>query len=150
VEALTDRMEAEAWGLIRRVDELGGMIGALEAGFPQQAIADSGYRTQLQEDAGERVVVGVNRYVQDEDKPIHYLRIDETLERERIEGVRALKAARNAGEVERQRRRVADACRSGENLMPVLVGAVKAQVSLGEIADVYRQVFGQYREPIIF
>ena len=70
VEALTDRMEAEAWRLIRKIDELGGMLRALDTGFPQQEIADSGYRTQLQEDAGERVVVGVNRYVQPDEKPI--------------------------------------------------------------------------------
>jgi methylmalonyl-CoA mutase N-terminal domain/subunit len=149
VEALTDRIEAEAWALIRRIDELGGMVRALEAGFPQQEIADSGYRTQLQEDAGERVVVGVNRYVQPEEKPIQYLRIDEGLEREQVERVRAVKAARNAAEVERHLKRVADACRNGDNLMPVLIEAVKAYVSLGEIADVYRQVFGRYQEPII-
>jgi methylmalonyl-CoA mutase, N-terminal domain len=150
VEALTDRMETEAWRLIGRIDELGGMIRALEVGFPQQEIADSGYRTQLQEDAGERVVVGVNQYVQTEEKPIHYLRIDEGLELEQIERVRAVKAARSAAEVEQQLRRVADACRNGDNLMPVLVEAVKAHVSLGEIADVYRQVLGRYQEPIIF
>ncbi len=150
VEALTDRMEAEAWTLIRRIDELGGMVRALEAGFPQQEIADSGYRTQLQEDAGERVVVGVNRYVQADEKPIQYLRIDEGLELEQIERVRAVKARRNAAEVRRQLGRVADACRSGANLMPVLVEAVKAYVSLGELSDVYRQVLGRYQEPIIF
>jgi methylmalonyl-CoA mutase N-terminal domain/subunit len=150
VEALTDRMEAEATRLIGRIDELGGMVRALEVGFPQQEIADSGYRTQLQEDAGERVVVGVNKYVQSEEKPIHYLRIDEALEREQIERVTAVKARRSAGEVERHLKRVADACRNGENLMPVLVEAVKASVSIGEVADVYRQVFGRYREPIIF
>jgi methylmalonyl-CoA mutase N-terminal domain/subunit len=150
VEALTDRMEAEATRLIGRIDELGGMVRALEVGFPQQEIADSGYRTQLQEDAGERVVVGVNKYVQAEEKPIHYLRIDEALEREQIERVAAVKARRSAVEVERHQKRVADACRSGENLMPVLVEAVKASVSIGEIADIYRQVFGRYREPIIF
>jgi methylmalonyl-CoA mutase N-terminal domain/subunit len=150
VEALTDRMEAEAWRLIRRIDELGGMIRALDAGFPQQEIADSGYRTQLQEDAGERAVVGVNKYVQADEKPISYLRIDERVELEQIERVRAAKAARSASEVERHLRRVADACRNGDNLMPVLVDAVKAGVSLGEVSDVYRQVLGQYREPIIF
>ncbi|MBI2466339.1 MAG: methylmalonyl-CoA mutase family protein [Candidatus Rokubacteria bacterium] len=150
VEALTDRVEAEAWTLIRRVDELGGMIRALELGFPQQEIADSGYRTQLQEDAGERVVVGVNRYVQADEKPITYLRVDEGLELEQIARVRAVKAGRSAGEVERQLKRVADACRNGQNLMPVLVEAVKAYVSLGEISDVYRQVFGRYQEPIIY
>jgi methylmalonyl-CoA mutase N-terminal domain/subunit len=150
VEALTDRMEHEAWRLIRRIDELGGMVRALDAGFPQQAIADSGYRTQLQEDAGERVVVGVNKYAQGDEKPIPYLRLDEALEREQIERVRAVKAGRDPAEVERHLRRLADACRSGQNLMPGLVEAVKAYVSLGEIADVYRRVFGRYREPIIF
>jgi methylmalonyl-CoA mutase, N-terminal domain len=150
VEALTDRIEAEAWRLIRRIDELGGMIRALEVGFPQQEIADSGYRTQLQEDAGERVVVGVNKYVQAEEKPIHYLRLDEGLEREQIARVQAVKARRSASEVERHLRRIGDACRSGDNLMPLLVDAVKAYVSLGEIADVYRQVLGRYQEPIIF
>jgi methylmalonyl-CoA mutase N-terminal domain/subunit len=150
VEALTDRMEAEAWRLIRKIDDLGGMVRALDAGFPQQQIADSGYRTQLQEDAGERVVVGVNRYVQADEKPIPYLRLDEALEREQVERVRAVKAGRDQAEVARQLRRVADACRSGQNLMPVLVEAVKAYVSLGEIADVYRETLGRYREPIIF
>jgi methylmalonyl-CoA mutase N-terminal domain/subunit len=150
VEALTDRIEAEAWRLIRRIDDLGGMVRALEAGFPQQEIADAGYQTQLQEDAGERVVVGVNKYAQEDEKPIAYLRLDDTVEREQVERTRAVKAARGAAEAERQRRRVADACRGGDNLMPVLIEAVQAQVSLGEIADVYREVFGRYREPIIF
>jgi methylmalonyl-CoA mutase N-terminal domain/subunit len=150
VEALTERMEAEAWRLIRKVDDLGGMVRALDAGFPQQEIADSGYRTQLQEDAGERVVIGVNRYVQADEKPIPYLRLDEALERDQVERVRAVKAGRSAAEVARQLRRVADACRDGRNLMPILVDAVKAYVSLGEIADVYRETFGRYREPIIF
>jgi methylmalonyl-CoA mutase N-terminal domain/subunit len=150
VEALTDRVEGEATRLIQRIDELGGMVRALEAGFPQQEIADSGYRTQLQEDAGERVVVGVNRYVQADERPIHYLRLDEGLEREQIERVRAVKARRSAAEVERHLGRVADACRNGKNLMPVLVEAVRAYVSLGEIADVYRETLGRYREPIIF
>jgi len=150
VEALTDRMEAEAWRLIRKIDELGGMLRALDTGFPQQEIADSGYRTQLQEDSGERVVVGVNRYVQPDEKPISYLRLDEALERDQVERIRAVKAGRNQAEVTRQLRRVADACRGGQNLMPILVEAVKAYASLGEIADVYRETLGRYREPIIF
>jgi len=150
VEALTDRMESEAWRLIRKIDELGGMIRALDAGFPQQEIADSGYRTQLQEDAGERVVVGMNRYVQSDEAPIPYLRLDEALEREQVERVRAVKAARSRAEVAHQLQRVADACRGGQNLMPILVDAVKGYVSLGEIADVYRETLGRYREPIIF
>jgi methylmalonyl-CoA mutase N-terminal domain/subunit len=92
----------------------------------------------------------VNRHVQADERPIPYLRLDEAVEREQVERLGAVKAARSPAEVARQLRRVADACRSGQNLMPILVDAVKAEISLGEIADVYRETFGRYREPIIF
>jgi methylmalonyl-CoA mutase N-terminal domain/subunit len=92
----------------------------------------------------------VNRYVQSDEPPIPYLRLDEAVEREQVESIRAVKAARNAAEVAHQLRRVADACRNGQNLMPILVDAVKAHASVGEIADVYRETLGRYREPIIF
>src|SRR5262249_27382221 len=81
--------------------------------------------------------------------PIPYLRLDEALEREQVERVRAVKAARSRADVAHQLQRVADACRGGQNLMPILVDAVKAHLSLGEIADVYRETLGRYREPII-
>ncbi|MBI2461395.1 MAG: methylmalonyl-CoA mutase family protein [Candidatus Rokubacteria bacterium] len=150
VEWLTDRMEAEALAYIRKIDELGGVIRAIELGYPQQEIADAAYRYQLMEDRGERVIVGVNRYVQAEEKPIPYLRIDEGLEREQVERVRRVKARRDAAGVERHLKRIAEACRNGANLMPVLIDAVKDYVSLGEISDVYRQALGRYQEPIIF
>jgi methylmalonyl-CoA mutase N-terminal domain/subunit len=92
----------------------------------------------------------VNRYVQPNEPPIPYLKLDEALEREQVERVRAVKANRALAEVAHQLRRVTDACQSGQNLMPVLVDAVKGGASLGEIADVYRETFGRYREPIIF
>ncbi len=150
VESLTDRMEEKAWSYIRKIDELGGIIRAIDLGYPQREIAESAYRTQLMEDRGERTVVGVNKYVMPEEKPINYLRIDDSVEREQIEKVRRLKASRDQAKVERRLKQVAEACRGGQNLMPVLIEAVKAYASLGEISDVYRQVFGQYREPIIF
>jgi methylmalonyl-CoA mutase N-terminal domain/subunit len=150
VESLTDRMEEKAWSYIRKIDELGGIIRAIDLGYPQREIAESAYRTQLMEDRGERVVVGVNKYVMPEEKPISYLRIDDSVEREQIEKVRRLKVSRDQAKVERRLKQVADACRGGQNLMPVLIEAVKEYVSLGEISDVYRQVFGLYREPIIY
>jgi methylmalonyl-CoA mutase N-terminal domain/subunit len=150
VESLTDRMEAAALEYIRRIDELGGMIRAIDEGFPQKEIADAAYRYQLLEDRGERIIVGVNRYVMPEERPISYLRIDEQVEHEQVERVRRLKAARDPARVERRLKQLADACRNGRNVMPVLIDAVKDYVSLGEISDVYRQVFGVYREPIIF
>ena len=150
LERLTDQMEAAAWAYIKTIDELGGIIRAIDLGYPQQEIADAAYRYQLMEDRGEKTVVGVNKYGMAEEKPIHYLRIDEAVELEQIERVKQRKASRDQSRVERRLKQIADACRNGQNLMPVLVEAVKDSVSLGEIADVYRQVFGQYREPIIF
>jgi methylmalonyl-CoA mutase N-terminal domain/subunit len=102
------------------------------------------------DDRGQKVVVGVNKYVMPDEKPVEYLRIDPAVEREQVERVRAVKASRDGARVERHLERLADTCRAGGNVMPVLVDAVKDYVSLGEIADVYRQVFGLYREPIIF
>jgi methylmalonyl-CoA mutase N-terminal domain/subunit len=102
------------------------------------------------EDRGEKVVVGVNKYVMREEKPIHYLRIEEQVELEQIDQVRRFKASRDMTKVERRLKQVADHCRNGQNLMPVLIDAVKDYASLGELSDVYRQVFGLYREPIIF
>jgi methylmalonyl-CoA mutase N-terminal domain/subunit len=150
VESLTDRMEAAAMDYIRRIDEMGGMIRAIDEGFPQREIADAAYRYQLMEDRGERVIVGVNRYVMPEERPINYLRIDERVEHEQVERVRRIKASRDPARVERRLKQLAEACRNGQNVMPVLIDAVKDYVSLGEISDVYRQVFGVYREPIIF
>jgi methylmalonyl-CoA mutase N-terminal domain/subunit len=150
VETLTDQMEQAAWAYIRRIDELGGIIRAIDVGYPQKEIAEAAYRYQLLEDRGEKIVVGVNKYLMADEKPISYLRIDEAVEREQIEKVKRLKAARDASRVERRLKQLAEACRNGQNVMPILIDGVKDYVSLGEISDVYRQVFGLYREPIIF
>src|SRR5262244_1858536 len=150
LEKLTDEMEAAALEYIRKIDAMGGMIRAIDGGYPQKEIADAAYRYQLMDDRGEKVVVGVNKYQMREEKPIHYLRIDEAVEHEQIERVSQFKAARDRSKVERRLKQLAEACREQRNVMPVLIDAVKDYVSLGEISDVYRQVFGLYREPIIF
>ncbi|MBI4391100.1 MAG: methylmalonyl-CoA mutase, partial [candidate division NC10 bacterium] len=150
LETLTDRMEEAAWTYIRKIDELGGIVRATDLGYPQREIADAAYRYQLMEDRGDRTVVGVNKYVMAEEKPINYLRIDETVELEQIDKVKRLKASRDQSKVDRRLKQVAEACRNGRNLMPVLIDAVKDHASLGEISDVYREAFGLYREPIIF
>ncbi|MCS6925584.1 MAG: methylmalonyl-CoA mutase family protein [Candidatus Binatia bacterium] len=147
VEALTDRMEKEAFAYINRIDELGGMIRAIEIGYPQKEIADAAYRYQQQLDAGEKVIVGVNKYVVPEEQPIEILKIDPEVERRQVERVRKIKRERNQALVKEKLGRVHAACRNGENLMPVLIDAVKAYCTLGEIADVYRDVFGVYRDP---
>ena len=150
LETLTDQMEAQAMTYIRKIDELGGIIRSIDLGYPQQEIADAAYHYQLMDDRGERTVVGVNKYVMPDEKPVEFLRIDEAVEREQVERVKQVKAARDMARVERRLAQLADACRDEKNVMPVLVDAVKDYVSLGEISDVYRQVFGRYREPIIF
>jgi methylmalonyl-CoA mutase N-terminal domain/subunit len=150
LERLTDQMEAQAMDYIRKIDELGGIVRAIDLGYPQQEIADAAYHYQLMDDRGRKTVVGVNKYVMAEEKPVEYLRIDPAIEREQIERVGRVKAARDAGRVDRRLRQLTEACRDNHNVMPILVDAVKDYVSLGEIADVYRKVFGLYREPIIF
>jgi methylmalonyl-CoA mutase N-terminal domain/subunit len=143
-------MEAQAMDYIRKIDELGGIVRAIDQGYPQQEIADAAYHYQLLDDRGRKTVVGVNKYVMPEEKHVEYLRIDPAVEREQIERVGRVKASRDAARVEKRLRQLTEACRENRNVMPVLVDAVKDYVSLGEIADVYRRVFGLYREPIIF
>jgi len=150
LETLTDQMEGATLEYIRKIDAMGGMIRAIDAGYPQKEIADAAYRYQLMDDRGEKVVVGVNKYVMTETRPIAYLRIDEAVELEQIDRVRRFKASRDMAKVERRLKQLADACREARNVMPILIEAVKDYASLGEISDVYRQVFGLYREPIIF
>jgi methylmalonyl-CoA mutase N-terminal domain/subunit len=150
LEKLTDEMEAAALAYIEKIDAMGGIVRAIDEGYPQKEIADAAYRYQLMDDRGEKVVVGVNKHVMREEKPIHYLRIDERVELEQIDRVRRFKASRDMAKVERRLAQVADTCRNDRNVMPVLIDAVKDGASLGEISDVYRTVFGLYREPIIF
>jgi methylmalonyl-CoA mutase N-terminal domain/subunit len=147
VEALTDKMEKEAFAYIHRIDELGGIIRAIEIGYPQKEIADAAYRYQQQLDSQEKVIVGVNKYVIPEERPIDILKIDHEVEQGQIERVRKMKRERDAGLVREHLGRVHAACRNGQNLMPVLIDAVKAYCTLGEISDVYRDVFGVYRDP---
>ena len=150
LEKLTDEMEAHAMAYIRKIDELGGMVRAIDHGYPQKEIADAAYRYQLMDDRGEKTVVGVNKYMMPDERPVAYLKIDDAIEREQRERVIRVKATRDAAKVERRLKQLAETCRDGGNVMPVLVDAVKDYVSLGEISEVYREVFGLYREPIIF
>jgi methylmalonyl-CoA mutase N-terminal domain/subunit len=147
MEALTDKMEKEAMAYINRIDELGGIIRAIDIGYPQKEIADAAYRYQQQLDAGEKVIVGVNKYEVPEERPIDILKIDHSVESNQVERVRKIKRTRDAGAVREHLGRVHAACRNGANLMPVLIDAVKEHCTLGEISDIYREVFGVYRDP---
>jgi methylmalonyl-CoA mutase N-terminal domain/subunit len=147
IEALTDRMEREARAYIDRIDQLGGMVKAIEAGYPQKEIADAAYVYQQQLERGEKVMVGVNRYAVPEERPPDLLRVPLEVEARQGDRVRRVKRERNATAARAALARVRDAAKGGENLMPPLIAAVKALCTVGEIADVYRDVFGQYRDP---
>jgi len=147
VEALTDRLEREAFAYIEKIDQLGGMIKAIEVGFPQREIADAAYHYQRQVDRKEKVVVGVNGYEDGEHPRLETLRIGNDLEERQIRRVRERKAARDPEKVRSCLAAVREAARGTANLMPPILDAVRAECSVGEISDVFREVFGEYRDP---
>ena len=151
VEALTNRLEAEAYELFRRIDELGGMVAAIEQNMPQREIAEAAYRYQQEVEAEQRIVVGVNRYRTSGDEEVNILRIDPDLERKQIERLRAFKARRDSAVVEQRLAELAEAAsRPDRNLMPVIVDSVRDGVTLGEICDAWRHTWGIWREQPVF
>ncbi|MEA2390675.1 MAG: methylmalonyl-CoA mutase, N-terminal domain [Solirubrobacteraceae bacterium] len=151
VEALTDEMETAAYDYFRRIDELGGMVAAVKRNFPQREIADAAFRLQEEIDSNQRVVVGVNRYADDDEELIPTLRIDPALERKQIGRVQAVRGRRDASAVEAVLGALkAAAAREGENLMPHLLEAARARATEGEIVTALQTVFGTYTETPVF
>jgi methylmalonyl-CoA mutase N-terminal domain/subunit len=150
VEYLTDEMEKRALDYIRRIDEMGGIIRAVEEGFPQKEIGESAYRFQREVEEGERLIVGVNAFESDRHEPVEILKIDERVAEEQVQRLKKVKAERNAAAVSAALAKVEAACRGTDNLMPPVLEAVKSYATLGEISDVFRKVWGQYREGGIF
>jgi methylmalonyl-CoA mutase N-terminal domain/subunit len=146
VEWLTDEMERRALEHIHRIDGMGGMLRAVEEGYPQREIAESAYAYQRQIEAGERIIVGVNAYRSADEEPIEILKIDETVARGQVERLRAVKAARDGKRAEGALAALERTTRDGANVMPAVLDAVKAYATLGEISDVFRKVHGVYRE----
>jgi methylmalonyl-CoA mutase N-terminal domain/subunit len=147
VESLTDRMQAEAERLIRTIDDMGGIVRAVELGWPQREIAASAYRTQRQVDSGERPIVGLNRHVVDETAPIPTLKIDMSPERTQIAHVQAVRAARDDARAREGLEGVRRAGAGDPNLKEAVLEAAPPDATLGEICRVFRDVFGQYRDP---
>jgi methylmalonyl-CoA mutase N-terminal domain/subunit len=147
VEALTDRLEQEAFAYIDRIDELGGVVRAIELGYPQKEIAEAAYRYQQALDRGDKVMVGVNKYQLEEVPPLEILRISPDVERRQAQRVRERKQARAATAVRTALHGVRQAASDGANLMPPIIDAVQRGCTVGEIADVFRDVFGVYRDP---
>jgi methylmalonyl-CoA mutase N-terminal domain/subunit len=146
VEWLTDKLEAEAMDYIRKIDEMGGMVDAVERGYPQREIAASAYRHQRQMEAGEKIVVGVNKYASDHASKIPLLRIDESVQREQMDGLAKVKAGRSAADVAQALEAIRHAAKGGGNLMPPIIGAARVYATEQEICDVLRDVFGQHTD----
>ncbi|MGA8309266.1 MAG: methylmalonyl-CoA mutase family protein, partial [Terriglobales bacterium] len=149
IESLTNEIETRATEYLRKIEALGGMIKGLERGYVQQEIQNAAYEYQQQVDREEAVVVGVNRFAVDEEKPIPIQHIDESLERKQVERLRALRSRRNPEVWKAALNQVEEAARSTENLMPRILAAVEASATVGEISDTMRKVFGEYKEAVV-
>ncbi|MBC7259889.1 MAG: methylmalonyl-CoA mutase family protein [Chloroflexi bacterium] len=150
VEALTNRMEQEANRYFREIESLGGVLPAIEKGYFQRQIAESAYRYQREIDTKARVVVGVNEYVAEEPLEIPLLEMDREGERRQIARLQRVRAERNNEAVSQKLAALEEAARGTQNLMPFIIDAVREYATLGEICDVFRKVFGEYREPVYF
>jgi len=149
VEALTDQMEQQAWDYIHRIDEMGGMVTAVERGYPQAEIADSAYKYQKQIDSGEKIMVGVNKYATDH-PPITIWRMSPAVEERQLARLHQVKQIRDNQEVKEFLNQIRIASKNGENLMPHIINAVKEYATIQEICDVWRDVFGRYTDPGYF
>jgi methylmalonyl-CoA mutase, N-terminal domain len=147
IEALTDRIEHDAMEYIRRIDEMGGMVQAIETGYPQREIAEAAFHYQRQLEKGVKTIVGVNKYEVPEEIPIETLKIDPAIEERQVQRVRKMKRERNSVAVREALARISEACRAKENLMEPILEAVRREVTVGEISEVFRTEFGVYRDP---
>ena len=150
VEYMTDKIEAEALDYIRRIDEMGGMVVAVEKGYPQREIAASAYRFQRELEDDERIVVGVNRYVASSEKNIPTLRIDDEVQRSQCANLAKVKASRSQDDVRNALSAVREAARSTQNLMPPIIAAASVYCTEQEICDVLREVMGTHSDPAEF
>ena len=150
VEELTTRMERGCFDYFRRIDALGGMVEAIEAGFPQREIMDAAYMYQRAVDAKDKIIVGVNEFVEENEEPLETLYIDESVEEKQKAELAALRRSRDGKAVTSSLSALRQACADGRNVMPPLVEAVKTYATVGEISDVMREVFATYEEPAVF
>jgi methylmalonyl-CoA mutase, N-terminal domain len=148
VESMTDEIEGRAEAYIRKIDEMGGMVRAISKGYVQREIQEAAYAWQRQVEAKEQVVVGVNAYRSD-DPPVTVMKVDPALEERQVATLKAFRAQRNATATKQALEAVGAAAKGRDNLMPVILSAVKAEATLGEISDALRDVFGEYRETVV-
>jgi methylmalonyl-CoA mutase N-terminal domain/subunit len=150
MEALTNEMEEKAMEYINKIDDMGGAIAAIEKGFFQKEIADSAYKYQKETDEKDRIIVGVNDYtIEEEEYPLELLRVDPKAEKEQIANLQKLRKERDNKKVEETLGKLLRAAEKDENLMPPIIDAVKAYATLGEITEILRKVYGEYKELIV-
>ncbi len=150
VEKLTNEMEEAAWEYIEKIDEMGGMLAAIDRGYPQMEIADAAFRYQHHIESGEKTLVGVNKYVTEEEEECPLLDIDENVERSQLERLQGVRGNREERAVKKSLDELRTACRKGDNVMPHCIEAVRNLATEQEICDVYREVYGEYRDPGLF
>ena len=150
VEALTSEIEEKAWEYIEKIDKMGGMLAAIDQGFPQIEIANAAYDYQQRIDSEERVMVGVNKYVTGEETPVELLEIDEKVQAEQLKRLNETKRTRDNRKVSQALDSLRVACQSDKNVMPYVIEAVRDYATEQEICDVYREVFGEYQDPGYF
>jgi methylmalonyl-CoA mutase, N-terminal domain len=147
IERLTDEMEQETHRYLQTIDQMGGTLHAIETGFIQKEIQNAAYQYQREVEAGAKIVVGVNRFRQEEDQTIPALRIDPALERAQVERLRQVRASRSQSTLEQKLAALEQAARGTGNLVPPILEAAACYATVGEISNVLRKVFGEYREP---
>ncbi|HMX80910.1 MAG TPA: methylmalonyl-CoA mutase family protein, partial [Ferruginibacter sp.] len=145
VETLTNEVESAAWQLMEKIDAMGGSVSAIEQGFIQDEIARSAYEYQRQIESGEKIIVGVNRFQNEENTSIPLLKIDDSVQQVQVAKLKAFKQRRDTQQVSAALAKLRDHAVSGQNLMPAVLEAVELHCSLGEIADELRAVFGEYK-----
>ncbi len=150
LEALTDELEEEAYRYFGKIQDLGGVIPAIRKGFFQQEIANSAYRYQREIEDRQRIIVGVNDFVVDEQPEVEPLRVSEASYRAQLERLRRIRKRRDAKKHGQALDRLRRSCEGHENTMPFIVDAVRAQATLGEICGVMREVFGVWEEPLLY
>lgn len=145
IESLTNEVEAAAWKLIEKIDAMGGSVNAIEEGFIQNEIARSAYEFQRKVETNEQIIVGVNKFQVEEEAPISILRIDDSIRMVQAEKLKRLRNERDRAKVDQLLQQLNDKAVSGENLMPAVIEAVENKITLGEISDELRSVFGEYK-----
>jgi len=150
IESLTNKIEEETWDYINKIDAMGEMICAIEKGFPQMEIAESAYKFQAQLEKGEKIMVGVNKYVSNQQHPIPLVEIEEKVGQEQIKRLNDVRRKRDSKAVKTSLDNIRNACKKGDNVMPHCIDAVKNLATLQEICDVYREVYGEYRDPGLY